>query len=117
MATIAQVQKAAARFLDEQIAGAFSGWDQTLVCGTGALLAAGIPKLLHAYEKHPIVAAAIAIGVYDPVNKVVDLDMAYSAYSPFFKEDKFPVRIPFINKTIKIGKNEIDTFVRYIKEA
>ena len=117
MATIAQVQKAAARFIDEEISGAFSGWDKTFVCGTGALLAAGIPKILNAYQKHPMVLAAIAIGIYDPVNKVVDIDMAYDAYSPFFVEEKFLLRIPLINKVIKIGKNEIETFARYIKEA
>ena len=64
-----------------------------------------------------MVLAAIAIGIYDPVNKVVDIDMAYDAYSPFFVEEKFPLRIPLINKVIKIGKNEIETFARYIKEA
>ena len=117
MANIAQVQKAAARFLDEQIAGAFSGWNKTFVCGTGALFAANLPKILAAYEKHPIVLMAVSIGAYDPVNKIVDVDMLYSAYSPYFSDDKIPLRIPLINQIIKIGRSEIDTLIRYIKEA
>ena len=117
MASISQVQKAAARFIDEQISVSLTGWDRTLVCGTGALIAAGLPKILALYADSLYVRVATAIGAYDPVNNIVDVDLLYSTYSPYFSGDKFPVRIPIINKTIKIGKNEIDTFVRYIKEA
>lgn len=117
MASIPQIQKATAKFLDEQIAGAFSGWDKTFVCGTGALLAAGLPKILKAYEKHPLVAVAIVLGAYDPTSGVVNIDMLYEAYAPYFSEDKMLLRIPFINQSIKIGKREVEQLIRYIKEA
>lgn len=117
MATLNQIQKAAARFLDEQVSGSFSGWDKTFVCGTGVLLTAGLPKIIAAYEGHPLFCVAVAIGAFDPVNKTVDIDMLYDTYEPYFSNDKIPVRIPLINKVIKIGKNEIDTLIKYIKEA
>ena len=117
MATINQIQKAAARFIDEQVTCSFSGWDKTFVCGTGVLLTAGLPKIISAYEKHPLFAVAVSIGAYDPANKTVDIDMLYDTYSPYFSGDKISIQIPLINKVIKIGKNEIDTLVKYIKEA
>jgi hypothetical protein len=117
MATINQIQKALARFLDEQISGSFSGWDKTFVCGTGVLIAGGLPKIISAYENHPLFGFAAAIGAYDPVNGTVDVDMLYDTYAPFFAKDKISIRIPLINKVIKVGVNEIDTLVKYIKES
>ena len=117
MATITQVQNALGRFLDEQLACSFSGWDKTFVCGTGVLLTAGLPKIIAAFESHPLFCVATAIGAYDPANKMIDVDLLYNTYSPYFCSDKIPMRIPLINKTVKIGKNEIDTLVKYIKEA
>jgi hypothetical protein len=117
MASIAQIQKAVARFIDEQVSCSLSGWDKTFVCGTGVLLTAGLPKIIAAYEKHPLVSVATAIGAYDPDNKMVDIDLLYETYSPYFSADKIPIKIPLINKTIKIGRNEIDTIIKYIKEA
>lgn len=117
MASISQIQQAAAKFLDNEVSGAFDGWGKTLVCGTGALFASGLPRIIKAYESHPLVQMAVAIGAYDPVNGMVDIDLLYQTYEPWFCKDKFPVKVPIINKTIKIGKAEIDKFVGYIKEA
>lgn len=117
MANISQIQKAAAKFLDNEVSGAFEGWDKTLVCGTGALFVAGIPRMLKTYENHPMVQMATAIGAYDPSSGMVDIDLLYQTYEPWFCKDKFPVKIPVVNKTIRIGKTEIDKFVSYIKEA
>ena len=117
MANISQIQKAAVKFLDNDVAGAFESWDKTMVCGTGALFVFGIPRIIKAYENHPIVQMAVAVGAYDPVNGMVDVDLLYKTYEPWFCNDKFPVKIPVINKTIRVGKEEIDKFVKYIKEA
>lgn len=117
MANMKQIQTGAGKFMDSEIAGAFSGWDKTLVCGTAALLVASIPKIIKAYERHPVVQAAIAVGAYDPVNGMVDIDLLYKAYEPWFSDEKFPINIPVVNQTIKIGKSEIDKLIKYIKEA
>lgn len=113
MATINQVQKGAARFIDTHIAGAFEGWQKAVVIGGATLLAANLPNLIQIYGAHPLVAA---LGVYNPEAGTIDVDKLYNAFVPNMGADKFPVSIPKIG-TIKLGKEEFDTLVRYIKEA
>lgn len=113
MATINQVQKGAARFIDTHIAGAFEGWQKAVVIGGATLLAANLPNLIQVYGAHPLVAA---LGVYNPEAGTIDVDKLYNAFVPNMGADKFPVSIPKIG-TIKLGKEEFDALVRYIKEA
>ena len=113
MATITQIQKGFGRFIDSHIAGAFEGWQKAIVVGSAALLAANFPNLVKVYGAHPIVAA---LGVYNPEAGTVDIDTVYKAFVPNMGSDKIPVSIPKIG-TIRIGKEEIDILMRYIKEA
>jgi hypothetical protein len=113
MATINQVQKGAARFIDTHIAGAFEGWQKAVVVGGATLLAANLPHLIQVYGAHPLVGA---LGVYNPEAGTIDVDKLYNAFVPNMGSDKFPVSIPKIG-TIKLGKEEFDALVRYIKEA
>lgn len=113
MATINQVQKGAARFIDMHIAGAFEGWQKAVVVGGATLLAANIPNLIKVHGSHPLVAA---MGVYNQEAGTIDVDKLYNAFVPNMGSDKFPVSIPKIG-TIKLGKEEFDALVRYIKEA
>lgn len=113
MATINQVQKGTARLIDTHIAGAFEGWQKAVVVGGATLLAANLPNLIQVYGAHPLVAA---LGVYNPEAGTIDVDKLYNAFVPNMGADKFPVSIPKIG-TIKLGKEEFDALVRYIKEA
>lgn len=113
MATINQVQKGTARFIDTHIAGAFEGWQKAVVIGGATLLAANLPNLIQVYGAHPLVAA---LGVYNPEAGTIDVDKLYNAFVPNMGADKLPVAIPKIG-TIKLGKEEFDALVRYIKEA
>jgi hypothetical protein len=113
MATIQQVQTGFAKFVDNHLAGAFSGWQKAVVVGGSTLLAAGIPNLVKMYGSNPVVAA---MGVYNPDAGTVDIDAIYNAFIPNLGTDKIPVPIPKIG-TIKLGREDIDVLVRYIKEA
>lgn len=113
MATINQVQKGAARFIDMHIAGAFEGWQKAVVIGGATLLTANIPNLIQVYGAHPLVGA---LGVYNPDAGTIDIDKLYNAFVPNMGNDKLPVSIPKIG-TIKLGKEEFDALMRYIKEA
>ena len=113
MATINQIQKGFAMFVDNHIAGAFEGWQRAIVVGSATLLAANIPNLVKLYGEHPMVAA---LGVYNPAAGTVDIDALYKAFVPGLGADKIPVSIPKIG-TIKFGREEIDILVKYIKEA
>ena len=53
MATIHQVQTGFAKFVDNHLAGAFSGWQKAVVVGGATLLAAGIPNLAKVYGSNP----------------------------------------------------------------
>ena len=113
MATITQVQRGFALFVDNEIAAAFEGWQKAIVAGCGGLLAANFPKLANAYADHPLI---ISMGVYDAASGNINIDTLYNAFVPKMGADKIPITIPRIG-TIKLGREEIDTLVRYIKEA
>lgn len=113
MATINQIQTGFTRFIDTQVAGAFEGWQKAVVIGGATLLAKNLPNLAQAYGTLPIVAA---LGVYNPEAGTVDVDKLYSAFIPHLGAEKIPVTIPKV-ATIKLGREEIDILMRYIKEA
>ena len=113
MATIPQIQRGFTRFVDMHLAGAFDGWQKAVVIGGATLLSLNIPQLVATYGNHPMVAA---LGIYNPVSESVDIDTLYNAFVPHMGGDKFPIPIPKVG-TIKIGKEEIDLIVKYIKEA
>ena len=113
MVTISQIQKGFVRFVDNEVAAAFTGWQKAVVAGAAGLLAANFPNLVNTYTSHPIVAA---LGVYDPQSGTVNIDSLYSAFVPKLGAEKIPISIPKIG-TIKMGQPEIDVLMRYIKEA
>lgn len=113
MATIQQVQRGFVTFVDTEVACAFEGWQRAVVSGCAGLIAANAPKLAETYGNHPIVAA---LGVYDPTTGNVDVDSLYNAFVPRLAGEKIPISIPKIG-TIKMGQPEIDSLMRYIREA
>lgn len=113
MATIKQVQDGFVKFIDGHLSGAFEGWQRAIVVGGATLLAASAPNLIKVYGNNPVVAA---MGVYNHEAGTVDIDKLYNAFVPNLGNDKIPVTIPKIG-TIKLGKEDIDILVRYIKEA
>lgn len=113
MATIGQIQRGVARFVDGHLAGAFTGWQKALVVGGSTLLAANMPNLVKIYGTHPMVSA---LGVYNPDAGTIDVDALYNAFVPHMGTDKLPITIPKVG-TIKLGKEDLDALYRYIKEA
>ena len=113
MATIAQIQRGFVAFVDNEVAAAFGGWQKAVVAGAAGLLAANLPNLIKVYGTHPFVAA---LGIYDANSSTVNIDALYNAIVPKLGADKIPLSIPKIG-TIKMGKEEIDILIRYIKES
>ena len=113
MVTVSQIQGGFARFVDSEVAVAFSGWQKAVVAGAAGLLAANFPNLINAYCNHPLVAA---LGVYDANANAVNIDALYNAFVPNLGTNKIPIAIPIIG-TVKLGREEIDSLMRYIKEA
>ena len=113
MANISQIQRGFVRFVDNEVAAAFDGWQRAIVGGAAGLLSANFPNLVKVYGAHPFVAA---LGVYDPTSGNVDIDKLYNAFVPKLGNEKIPLNIPKLG-TIRLGKDEIDLLARYIKEA
>ena len=113
MATISQVQRGFVRFIDNDVSGAFEGWQKAVVVGGATLLAANFPRLAEMYGAHPMISA---LGIYNREAGTVDIDNLYKAFVPHLGDNKIPVTLPKIG-TVKIGKDEIDRIVKYIKEA
>lgn len=113
MATIQQIQTGAARFIDTNLSQSFQGWQKALVVGGSTLIVANLPNLIGTYANHPVVAA---LGVHNPQAGTIDLDKLYQAFMPHLGGDKIPLTVPGVG-TIKMGRDEIDALMRYIKEA
>lgn len=113
MVSVSQVQRGFVNFIDNEIAVAFDGWQKAVVAGAAALLAAGMPNLIKTYADNPVVAA---LNIYDANANAVNIDVIYNAFVPKLGAEKIPVVIPKIG-TIKLGREEIDSLMRYIKEG
>ena len=113
MATVLQVQRGFVNFVDNEVAAAFEGWQKAIVAGAAGLMAANLPNLVKTYGSQPIVAI---MGVYDANSGNINIDALYNHFVPRLGSDKIPIPIPKIG-TIRMGRDEIDLLVRYIKEA
>ena len=113
MATISQIQKGFVAFVDNEVAVAFDGWQKAVVAGAAGLVAANFPNLVKTYGGHPLVAA---LGIYDPASGNVNIDALYNAFVPKMGADKIPITIPKIG-TIKLGKDELEALMVYIREV
>ena len=113
MATVLQVQRGFVNFVDNEVAAAFEGWQKAVVAGAAGLIAANLPNLVKTYGSQPIVAI---MGVYDANSGNINIDALYNHFVPRLGSDKIPIPIPKIG-TIRMGRDEIDLLMRYIKEA
>jgi hypothetical protein len=105
------VQRGLAAFIDRELIPSLSGWDKVLVGGGAGLAVAKLPQMIAQY---PIVAT---LGVYDKENNQVDIDALYQAIVPYIGTEALPVKIPMLGITVKMGRQEIDTLYKYIKEV
>ena len=113
MATVAQIQAGAARFIDNELVPAFTGWQKVLVGGGAGLLLKNLPNTLATLAANPMIAA---LGVYNPQNGTVDIDALASAFLPQMGADALPVQIPG-GVTVRLSRADIEKLIRYIKEA
>ena len=113
MVTIPQIQRGFVMFVDNEVATAFTGWQKAIVAGASGLIASNLPNLINTYGAHPVVAA---MGLYDAERNMVNVEAIYDAFVPRLGMDKIPIDIPKIG-TIKMGKDEIDCLMRYIREV
>lgn len=118
MVTINQIQRGFTKFVDNDVAVAYSGLEKAVILGGSTLLAANLPNIVTTYASDPMISA---MGVYQAATGAFDIDALYNAFVPNMGAEKIPVTLPKIGKmdlgTIKIGKDEIDTIVKYIKES
>lgn len=113
MATISQVQRGLVLFIDNDVASAFTGWQKAIVGGVGGLIASNIPKVIEKYRTHPLVDVC---GIFDETNNTVNIDALYNAIVPKLGAEKIPIEIPKIG-VIKLGRDEFDILMRYIREG
>lgn len=113
MVSISQIQRGFVSFVDNEVAVAFEGWQKAVLAGAAGLLAANLPNLAKVYGNHPVVAV---LGVYDANSGMIDINALYNAFVPKLGAEKIPIVIPKIG-TIRMGRDEIDTLMRYIKEV
>lgn len=113
MATIAQIQTGAARFIDNELLPSFTGWQKVLVGGGAGLLLKNLPNTLAALAASPMVAA---LGVYNAANGTVDIDALAAAFLPQMGTDALPINIPG-GLTVRLTRADFEKLIRYIKEA
>lgn len=111
MMAMEKVQRGLASFLDKELIPSLSGWDRVLIGGGAGIAVAKLPRLI---EQYPIAAA---LDIYNKERNQVDVDTLYQAIVPYMGTDPLPTKVPILNITIKIGRQEVDALYRYIKEA
>lgn len=118
MVTIKQVQQGVARFVDNHVVMAYSGFEKVLILGGTTLLVAGLPNILKSYGGGSMIGS---LGIFDTENGMVDIDALYNAFVPHMGSEKLPIKLPKVGSmdlgTLKLDRDQIDTLVRYIKEA
>ena len=113
MATIPQIQTGLGRYIDIELLPAFEGWKKVLIGGASGLMLRNLPSLAASYGTHPVVAA---LGVYNAANHTIDVDALASAFLPRMGAETIPITIPG-GITIRLAKADLETAIRYIKEA
>ena len=93
MVTIEQIQAGFLRYVDLQLAAAFSGWQRAVVLTGGTLIARNIPNLAQKYAGNPAMAA---FGVYDAESGSFDIDALHEALAANLDGEKIPVSVPGI---------------------
>ena len=114
MVTMDKFQTGVVNFIDRELAPSLTGWDRVIVAGCSGLIAANLPNIVSKYSNNPVMEA---IGVYDAENNLIDIDAIYNAASQYIGTERLPLKIPAIGISIKLGKPELDSLYRYIKEA
>ena len=77
------------------------------------MIASNIPNVIEKYRTHPLVDVC---GIFDETNNTVNIDALYNAIVPKLGAEKIPIEIPKIG-VIKLGREEFDTLMRYIREG
>ena len=113
MATIAQIQKGTAAFIDAELLPAFTSWQKVLVGGGAGLLLKNLPQTINLLAQNPVVAA---LGVYNASNGTVDIDALADAFLPQMGTDALPITIPG-GITVRLTKADFEKLIRHIKEA
>lgn len=113
MVTISQIQRGFVMFVDNEIAAAFTGWQKAVIAGAAGLIASNFPALVKTYSEHPLVTA---MGLYNADSNTINVDSLYNAIVPKLCGEKIPLTIPKIG-TIKLGQEELDSLMRYIREV
>jgi len=111
--TVEKIQSGLVKFIDRELAPSLTGWDRVIIAGGSGLVAANLPNILAKYAGNP---AMEALGIVDKENNRINIDALYKAAAPYIGDERLPVKIPYIGVTVKIGKSEIDTLYKYIKE-
>lgn len=111
MVSINKVQHGLAVFIDRELIPSLTGWDKVIIGGASGLIAAKLPKFLSQY---PVLAA---LELYSPESNQIDIDAVYQAIIPYLGTEALPLKIPMVGITVKVGRTEVDTLYRYIKEA
>ena len=113
MATIAQIQQGAARFLDSELLPSFAGWQKVLVGGGAGLLLKNLPQTLATLAQNPMVAA---LGVYNAAAGTVDIDGLANAFLPQMGVETLAITIPG-GITVRLTRADFEKLIRYIKEV
>lgn len=110
MVRMKQVQDGFIRFIDNDVSCAFDSWKKIAISVGAALLANNLPNLV---TTHPLVSV---LGVYNKETDMVDIDTLHKAVEDRLGNEK--ISVPITPKdAIKLGREDLVTLVRYIKEA
>lgn len=114
MVSITQVQRGLTEFVDREVLPHMQGFERVMLGMSAGLISNKLPCIMEKIADHPILST---LDIYHKGSGDVDIDAIYKAARPYVGNEAFPVKIPIIGVTLKMGQKELEDLYRYIKQG
>lgn len=112
MATLDQIKRGAARYIDEEFTSKLTGWQRWAVGAGAAMALENIDSTLLELRSKP---AAKALGVFDDAGNV-NLDRVYACVKAQAQKGPVSFTAPFIG-SVTINEGDVDKLYSLIQQA
>lgn len=112
MATIAQIQRGVAQYIDTELLPKMEGKDKWIMSALGTLYLAKLPALVQTLAQKEAVKILGIVGA----DGSVDVDALIDSVRPAARQSSASFSIPF-GGTIKLTEADLDTVRKYIANA
>lgn len=112
MVTLEQIQRGAARYVDEEFTAKLNGWQKWAVGAGAAMALENLEGTMRALQEHPAVKA---MGVFDEAGDV-DIDRIYAGLKAQAQKGAVTTRIPLIGD-VTLNEMDVEKLYTFISQS